>query len=374
MQSISWVNDSQRLNELCSHWLQQDFIALDTEFIREKTFYPIAGLLQISSGEQAYLLDPLTINDWSAFAQVLQEPGVVKVVHSCGEDLEVLLGLTGVLPVPLYDTQLAAAFIDLGFSWSYARLVKHFLDIDLAKDVTRSDWLQRPLTEQQQDYAAQDVTYLAQLYPLLDAQLSEQKRQWLLADGARLVTAQLNPVELADFWQTAKQAWRLNAQQTAVLQVLSLWREEQARKRDLPRNRVLREQVLFALALKQPSRLTELAGYEDLHAQTIRRDGEAILERIKYARALPESQWPQPMPQPLPVEANKLTKGLRSQLAEFAKQQSMAAEIVLKKKVVEDLLRTGFPHGPYQLPDSLTGWRKEMLGQLLLTYLEQESK
>jgi len=373
MQSISWVNDSQQLNELCSHWLQQDFIALDTEFIREKTFYPIAGLLQVSSGEQAYLLDPLTIKDWSAFAQVLQAPSVVKVVHSCGEDLEVLLGLTGALPVPLYDTQLAAAVIDLGFSWSYARLVKHFLDIDVAKDVTRSDWLQRPLTSQQESYAAQDVTYLAQLYPLLDAQLSEQKRQWLLADGASLVAAQLNPIKLADFWQTAKQAWRLNAQQSAVLQVLSLWREEQARKRDLPRNRVLREQVLFALALKQPSKLSELASYEDLHAQTIRRDGETILERIKHAVALPENQWPQPMPQPLPAEANKLTKGLRSQLAEFAKQQSMAAEIVLKKKVVEDLLRSGFPHGPYQLPDSLTGWRRDMLGQLLLTYLEQEN-
>ncbi len=374
MQSISWINDSQQLNELCSHWLKQDFIALDTEFIREKTFYPIAGLLQVSSGDQAYLLDPLTIDDWSAFARVLQEPCVVKVVHSCGEDLEVLLGLTGALPVPLYDTQLAAGFIDLGFSWSYARLVKHFLDVDLAKDVTRSDWLQRPLTEQQQDYAAQDVTYLAQLYPLLDAQLSEQKRQWLLADGASLVAAQLNPIEIAQLWQSAKQAWRLNAQQTAVLQVLSVWREEQARKRDLPRNRVLREQVLFALALKQPSRLAELASYEDLHAQTIRRDGETILERIKYAKALPESQWPQPMPQPLPAEANKLLKALRSQLAEFAKQQHMAVEMVLKKKILDDLLRTGYPHGPYQLPDTLSGWRREMLGPLLITFLEQESK
>ena len=372
MEQISWVSDSQQLDELCAQWLQHDFIALDTEFIRERTFYPIAGLLQVSTGEGAYLLDPLTIKQWAAFARVLQDPSVVKVVHSCGEDLEVLQGLTGALPTPLYDTQLAAAFIDLGFSWSYARLVKHFLAIDLAKDVTRSDWLQRPLTGQQKEYAAQDVTYLARLYPQLDALLSVQKRAWLFEDGAALVAAHANPVPLADVWRGVKQAWRLNAQQASVLQVLSTWREEQARKRDIPRNRVLRENILVELALKQPGTVAALAAVEGVHPQAVRRDGERIIERIKHAQTLTQEQWPEQLPAPLPAEASKLLKSMRKQLVELAQQHSMAVELISKKKILEELVRSGFPGGPYQLPETLSGWRRELLGQLLMAFLERE--
>jgi hypothetical protein len=154
---IHWIRDNDSLGQHCAEWQHLPFVALDTEFMRVDTFYPIAGLIQIGDGERAYLIDPLTIDNWQPLAALLENPAVVKVLHACSEDLEVLLRLTGSLPAPLFDTQLAAAYLNLGFSMGYSRLVKEVLDLDLPKGETRSDWLQRPLSETQISYAAEDA-------------------------------------------------------------------------------------------------------------------------------------------------------------------------------------------------------------------------
>ncbi len=151
---IHWIRDDDSLALHCAQWQSLPFVALDTEFMRVDTFYPIAALLQIGDGKSAWLIDPLLINDWRPLSALLENPAVIKVVHACSEDLEVLLRLTGSLPVPLFDTQLAAAYLNLGFSMGYSRLVQEVLNIDLPKGETRSDWLQRPLSETQISYAA----------------------------------------------------------------------------------------------------------------------------------------------------------------------------------------------------------------------------
>ena len=184
---IHWIRDNDSLGQFCAQWQQLPFVALDTEFMRVDTFYPIAGLLQIGDGERAFLIDPLTIDNWQPLAQLLENPAVVKVLHACSEDLEVLLRLTGSLPAPLFDTQLAAAYLNLGFSMGYSRLVSEVLGIDLPKGETRSDWLQRPLSETQISYAAEDAVHLAELFVRLRPKLSDDKYAWVLEDGAELV-------------------------------------------------------------------------------------------------------------------------------------------------------------------------------------------
>ncbi|NTY57428.1 ribonuclease D, partial [Pseudomonas sp. UMC631] len=187
---IRWIRDDASLAQQCRDWKQRPYLALDTEFMRVDTFYPEAGLVQVGDGERAWLIDPLLIRDWSPFAEVLEASSVVKVFHACGEDLEVFQRLTGSLPQPLFDTQLAAAYLGMAHSMGYSKLVLEILGLDLPKDETRSDWLQRPLTDMQVRYAAEDVQHLAEVYVKLAPRLPEHKLAWLLADGADLVANQ----------------------------------------------------------------------------------------------------------------------------------------------------------------------------------------
>jgi ribonuclease D len=371
---IHWILDDAGLAEHCAAWQALPFVALDTEFMRVDTFYPIAGLLQVSGGDGAYLIDPLRISDWRPFAALLEAPNVVKVLHSCSEDLEVFLRLSGSLPAPLFDTQLAAGYLNLGFSMGYSRLVQALLDIELPKGETRSDWLQRPLSELQVRYAAEDVLHLVEVYRALMARLAPQKVAWVLEDGAELVANLSREVAPEDAWREAKLAWKLSRQQQAVLRALCAWREREARARNQPRNRVLREHSLWPLARTQPDNLVALARIEDMHPKTVRQDGETLLKLIREAAALPPEQWPEALPEPLPIEASTLLKKLRAVGQREGERLDIVPELMLRKKTLEALLKSGFPNGPYQLPDSLRGWRRELMGQALLDCLAAEGE
>ncbi len=366
---IQWIVDDADLAEQCAQWRSRPFVALDTEFMRVDTFYPIAGLLQVSEGERAYLIDPLQIGNWQPFAALLQDSAVVKVVHACSEDLEVLLRLTGSLPAPLFDTQLAAGYLNLGFSMGYSRLVQAVLGIELPKGETRSDWLQRPLSPTQVSYAAEDVVHLAAVYRALQARLSDEKTAWIIDDGAELVAGLGREVAPEEAYRDAKLAWKLSRAQLAVLRALCAWREREARARNQPRNRILREHSLWPLARTQPDNLVALARIEDMHPKTVRQDGEFLLELIRQAAATPAAEWPAALPEPLPLEAASLLKKLRAVGQQEGQKLDIAPELMLRKKTLEALLKSGYPNGPYQLPDSLRGWRRERMGQALLDCL-----
>lgn len=366
---IHWIRDDASLAQHCTAWRGLPFVAVDTEFMRVDTFYPIAGLLQVSEGERAYLIDPLLIGDWTPFSALLEDPAVIKVLHACSEDLEVFLRLTGSLPTPLFDSQLAAGYLNLGFSMGYSRLVQAVLAIELPKGETRSDWLQRPLSETQVSYAAEDVLHLAEIYLALQQRLSAEKNAWVLEDGAELVTNLRREVDPEEAYRDAKLAWKLSRQQLAVLRALCAWRERQARARNQPRNRIIREQSLWPLARTQPDNLVALARIEDMHPKTVRQDGEFLLQLIKDAAATPPAEWPEALPEPLPVEASALLKKLRAIGQREAERLDIAPELMLRKKTLEALLKTGYPDGPYRLPDSLRGWRRELMGQALLDCL-----
>src|SRR5690606_1923250 len=354
--------------------LQLPFVAVDTEFVRTETFYPIAGLIQIGDGERTYMIDPLTITDWSPLVALLESPDVVKVLHACSEDLEVFQHLCGALPAPLFDTQLAASFLGMDFSMGYSRLVSNLLGVELAKEETRSDWLQRPLSERQLQYAADDTLYLAAVYQILAPRIEAAGlTEWLLEDTAELVANARTIMEPAEAYRRIKQAWRLKPAELAILQVLCDWREREARQRDQARNRLLRESTLCPLAQRQPDSLQQLARLEDMHPRTVRHDGQTIIELIQQGLAVPPENWPAPMPEPLPADANRLLKNLRKVGQRHAERLGRASEIVLRKKVLEAMVRTGYPCGPYTLPAELSGWRRELMGDELLALANQFS-
>ena len=365
---IQWIRDDASLAQQCREWRTQPYLALDTEFMRVDTFYPAAGLVQVGDGRQEWLIDPLLIQDWSPFAELLEDERVVKVLHARSEDLEVFLRLTGSLPVPLFDTQLAAAYLGMAHSMGYSKLVKEVLDIDLPKDETRSDWLQRPLTEMQMRYAADDV-HLAQVYLALDTRLSEEKRAWLLEDGAELVANLCRESDPREAYREVKLGWRLRPQQLAVLRTLRLARGAGTPAQPAAQPRAARTH-LWPLARLLPKNKTDLAAIEDMHPRTVRQDGDFLIELIAQAARLPQSEWPEALPEPLPPEVTPLLKSLRAIGQREAETLGMAPELMLRKKVLEALLKSGYPDGPYELPDSLRGWRRERMGQALLDALE----
>lgn len=371
---IIWIRDDAELAKHCADWRRLPFVALDTEFMRVDTFYPKAGLVQVGDGERAFLIDPLLIRDWSAFAALLEDSAVLKVLHACSEDLEVFLRLTGALPQPLLDTQLAAGYLGIGYSMGYSRLVQAVLNIDLPKDETRSDWLQRPLTEMQVRYAAEDAQHLAELYAALAPRLTEPKRSWVLEDGAELVANLRREIAPEELYREAKLAWKLSRAQLAVLRELCAWRELEARLRDQPRNRILREHSLWPLARFQPDNLVALARIDDMHPRTVRQDGNTLLKLIREAAETPPAEWPESLPEPLPPEAAPLLKKLRAVGHAEAERLGMAPELMLRKKHLEALLKSGFPNGPYSLPEGLRGWRRELMGQTLLDTLAADGQ
>ena len=345
-------------------------LALDTEFIRTDTFYPIAALVQVSDGKNCFLIDPQLIKQLEPLKQLLENKNIVKVLHSCSEDLEVFDCLLGVLPQPLFDTQLGAAMDGYGYSLGYQRLTQAMLQIELAKGETRSNWLQRPLSSSQIHYAALDVAYLPCLYYRLRDSLSSKGRlNWLQEDCQVMLDRFSKPDNFDQYYQKVKSAWKLNRAELAILREITTWREHCAREHNVPRSRVLTDRSCYEISRMNPQRLRDLANVDGLMPKTIRTYGEKLLQLIEYAQSLQQHQWPESLPRPLPAQTGALLKKLKNHVNECADQLQIAAELLVKKRDYEAVLRSGIGGGQYQLPESLKGWRKAVVGDQLLDYL-----
>lgn len=366
----TWIDDSAQLRQLCAQWAAEPMLALDTEFIRTDTFYPIGALVQVSDDKGCFLIDPLRIDDFSPLTALLVDPNIVKVLHSCSEDLEVFERLFGVLPEPLVDTQIAAALDGLGFSLSYQRLTEALLDIHVPKGETRSDWLQRPLTPSQIHYAALDVAYLPPMYRMLMDSLRARGRDgWLREDCDALLRASRDNAGGVNYYQRIKSAWRLNPRQLWQLQQLVNWREQTARSVDRPRGRVLKDKCCFDIVRTRPRSAHELGAIDEVGPKTVRRYGEdilAILDREPDPGDLPEA-----LPEPLPPTTRSLAKRLKVRAQHCADQLRMPLEILARKRDIEALIRSGLDGGDYQLPPGLAGWRRTVIGEPLLAAARQ---
>jgi len=366
-----WLTTDDALAAACESWLNEDFLALDTEFVRTTTFFPKAGLVQVASSEACYLIDPLTITDWSAFSRVLEAPQVTKVFHACAEYLEVCRQLTGSIPAPLADSQVAASMAGLGASLGFQKLIVALLDIEIDKEETRSNWLARPLTEEQVQYAVADVYFLRKIYPMLIDKLQQLGRvEWLREDGKRTVD-DVSEVEVpGNYYRRVKLAWKLRPQEQHVLQQLVVWRELQARERDVPRNKIVDDNSLWNLARYKPKGKDQL-GRTGMKPEAIRRDGNTLLAIIREALEDNKDLWPEVLEKPLSPDAGQLLKDIKQVVVKRAEALNIPPEILARKKPLEALVRSGLKTGVYFLPDSLQGWRKAEIGDVLVEQLNQ---
>lgn len=359
-----WVDQDEQLAALCQQWQQVDELAMDTEFIRTDTFFPRPALLQVGDGSACYLLDVLALNDLEPLKKLLAD-GPLKVFHSCSEDLEMLAHWLGVLPQPLVDTQLAAAFALQDAGRGYQRLVEDLLDLKLEKGETRSDWLQRPLTASQQKYAAQDVEYLLPVWHRLQAKL--QELGWLDAvfEESRWLVIEAEAQSSDQAWLRVKQAWQLNAQQLAVLQALSLWREETARAKDRPRSRIASDALIQALAERQPQHPAQMASLEEATPGWIKRYADDVLPVIAQAAAGNESQWPEERVSPLSKEYKSTRKQLRQALSDEAKRLEIPQELLARRKQQDAWLQALLTEQAPQISSNCPSWRRERLQGIL---------
>ncbi len=362
-----WVDQDDQLAELCQRWRQQASIAVDTEFMRSETFYPIAGLLQIGDGQGCYLIDPLAIRATQPLKDLLLDEQVTKVLHSCSEDLEVFQRWLELVPSPIFDTQVAAAFAGLGFGLGYANLVRGLLSIEIPKDETRSDWLQRPLSQAQLKYAALDVAHMLVVYGKLLQQLKASHRlEWVKSDCADLVSAARAPSNFSEAYTKVGFAWKLWPEELAILRELCIWRETEARLRDLPRNRLIKEPSCWEIARKKPRDLAALQRIADIPSRTLRHDAQHILAIVEEQQGTLEASWPPRVNPPLAQSEGPLMKALKQFVRAKAEAEGLPPEVLIRKKDYEFIVRSGMENGGYRLPERLNGWRYPLIGEGLL--------
>jgi len=334
--------------------------------MRRNTFYPQVALVQLcfagqntSVSNMAWLIDPLTIEDTEPLAALLTDPGVVKVLHSASEDLEVFQNWLGVLPQPLFDTQRAAALVGRGFGMGYRALVHSICDIDLPKGETRSDWLQRPLSGSQCEYAALDVIWLLPVWRELDRECEVQgKRAWVLADG-QAASGNLGTA-VSNYYKRIKTAWKLDSRELGALAAICEWREQTARSRDKPRGWIIEDKACLQLAQQDPQDWAELKSGVELPPPALRRYGEALLDILDKQRTVPEIDLPRTLPGPLDARQREQVKKLKARVRIIAEGLVMAPEVLLQSKDYELLLREA--HGEAVIvPAHWQGWRRDIV-------------
>lgn len=367
MTPIQYVNRPDQLPALCEQIQQAAWIALDTEFLREKTYYPKFCLLQIATLDWVACVDPIALPDLSNLFEAIYNPAIVKVLHSCRQDLEIFFQITGKLPEPIFDTQIAAPLLGFQDNPGYAMLVSSFLNINLSKAHTRADWSKRPLTADEIDYAADDVIYLCHIYQIMTQKLTELGRiDWLKQDFAELTESEHYQINPEKAWLRIKGQNKLTGKQLSIIQTLAEWREKTAQAEDRPKNWLLRDELLFDLAKLQPETVAQLAGVRGINERAVHRYGKELCQLITEAKNRP------PIPLTLKDRPAKKTQQqeaildiLTALVRIRAEENELNPTILASRKDLEALLFNGDDECPL-----LHGWRYAMAGQELVGLLK----
>ena len=356
------VDTPAALAALCDDLASHDCIAVDTEFAREKSYFPHIGLIQIASDRRIACVDPLAFDARSLLAGLLYDQSITKVFHACPQDLEVLALTMGEIPCPLFDTQLALALMDEDHQVSYARLVERELGITLPKSETRTDWLKRPLTAAQLEYAADDVRYLLPLYRQQREELAALNRSgWMQEECDRLCSGnQAGSQDLQHCWTRVKGKERLRGLELAVLQQVAAWREQRAMARDRTRRRILPDDLVIEIAVKQPKNASALARIGRTGKLLEMSELDSLSEAVRAACRTPENAWPSLKRRQLTQEQSKALARVLEMLRDKAAEYGVSQGILCNRKDAEKLVL-----GARDLP-VLRGWRRECIGDELL--------
>lgn len=367
-----WIDSQEALDVACERVADADVIALDTEFFRENTFFPVPALIQFAAGELAYLIDPLVTPCTPAFRQLLQGKAI-KLLHACSEDLEVLQHWAGVLPTPLVDTQVAQSLLGETPSMGYQKLVEFWIGETLPKEETRSNWLERPLTPSQCDYAALDVIYLLKVWALQAERLSELGRcEWLIQECAGLIEQAGRSVEADGQWFARhRQLWRLDPRQLEAYRLMTIWREGETRRRNLPRNWLIGDKLLFAAAEAMPKNRYELAEVEGFKPALVKKEGDTLLALVKQAQHSDEESLPRRWSDPMQPAFKRRFKALKQVVTEKAGELGLASEVLMRRRDIEELVMQDMAGKPLTPPG---GWRGDCLSAGFVQALEEFSE
>ncbi len=365
---IQYIDSAAELASFCAQLAAADWMALDTEFLREKTYYPKLCLLQIATPDSVACIDPLALDNLDPILDLVFDAGITKVMHSARQDMEIFYHLRGAAPDSVFDTQIAALLLGYPDQVGYGNLVREVLDVNLEKLHTRADWSLRPLTRDQVDYAADDVIYLVDVYRNLHARLAERGRlEWLDEDFARLSSDALysNPPE--DAWLRVKGSNRLKGAALAVLQSLAGWRESLAQQRDRPRGWILKDDALVEIARHRPASVAELGRIRGLQDAFIRNNGEQMISLIAAAG----KQLPVPVPDTgsrlrMAPEQDALVDVMSAVVRISGIEHALNPAVLASRKQLERLVS-----GDADV-DVMHGWRRKLVGERLQALLSGE--
>ena len=363
----SLITNDVALTATCERWSVGGIIGVDTEFVRERTYYPCPGLIQVADNHGVVIIDPLELSDFGPLKDVLLDPSIVKLTHACDEDLEVLELLTGVKVCNVFDTQLAGAFAGYGFSLGYRNLVEVLLDVVLDKDETRSDWLKRPLSPSQLRYAALDVMYLLPMYERLSREIATLGRSaWYKEEfehRRRARTVDRLP-EAAYLRIRGREG--LRSTERAVLRALCQWRETEAMIRNIPRRHLLRDDVLLKLASDLVLDASALSNIDGLSERTRTRYGQALLTCIGSARTETPAHTDDPINLRSYAGQMKRWKGIARSVADA---HNLPPELLANRRSLEELLISVMKNKG-SIPTIFQGWRFEIITETLLSGIQ----
>jgi ribonuclease D len=370
-----YITRSTELGELCQQLRDSPRLALDTEFVGEDSFVPKLELIQVATEQTAAIIDfPAVLSEGGLdeFWELVCDERVQKVVHAGRQDLDLFAVHAGQIPKPFFDTQIAAAMVGFGAQVAYANLVQRVHGTRLDKAHTFTNWSARPLSHDQLAYALEDVTFLLAIHDHLQTKLSKLGRlPWAHEEFARLEgavgEARREPQER---YQRIRGWDQLKPKAAAILRELAAWREGEAKRRNVPRSRVVRDEVLLQLARHPPRQQDELRKVRGLHGSEIDRNGDSILATIQTALALPPSAWPELTKERKPeLEPNGLVELLQAIVKARALQEEIAPTLLATTSDLQELVDAKGNRSTLDLP-LLRGWRRVLVGDLLLGALD----
>lgn len=355
------ITATSDLSNLCDTLSAGDYVTVDTEFLREQTFWPELCLIQVAGEGVEAIIDPMAPGlDLEPFFVLMKNPRVVKVFHAARQDIEIVFEKTGHVPAPVFDTQVAAMVCGFGESISYVNLVKKITGADLDKSSRFTDWSRRPLSEKQLIYALADVTHLRDVYKSLKAEIARSERaEWLTEEMADLADPAAYRTEPEQAWQRLKLRVK-NKRALGVLVELAAWRERLAQSQNVPRGRIMRDEALYDIANQMPAtaeQLGQLRTLSDGFARSAR--AREILDVVKAGMARdPKSLPPLDRGQPLSAEATATLELLRVLLKASAARHRVAPRLIADSEHLELLAIENEPDIP-----ALKGWRRELFGE-----------
>jgi len=369
-----YITSSDQLKIFCESLQSSDVLAVDTEFVRERTYFSRIGLIQVGGKEGFAAIDPIILSDLTPLLEVLKDPKKIKVFHAARQDLEILVRLCGQVIPPVFDTQVAAALVGWGSQISFAKLIQKALGKHIHKSETYTDWCRRPLSENQIKYAIDDVRYLLPAYEKLLERLMQLKRtSWVAGE----VKNWEDPATFAlpdpqTRFLKIKSLRSLNRRNLAVLRELAAWREKVAIARDRLAKSIVRDETLLEIARKMPKDIKELSTIRGFHYKEAGKSGASILKAVKKGNEVAETE----LPKLADTDGYSTTRGIEELLSAFV--QIRSEELKIEPSVLADRkrIRCFATHFGQKLNMDenflLQGWRKECIGEPMLKLLNGE--